>query len=575
MQKKYFYFLFLPVLLIYVVNLFVDVMAIDAAQYAEMSWEMLTTKSFLKIHSLGTDYLDKPPLLFWLNSLSFYLLGIGNVSYKLPSLLFALLAIYSTYRFANIFYSKQTALMAALMLATTEALFLITNDVRTDTILMGAVIFSIWQWAEFFESNETIHILGGSIGIGLALLAKGPIGLIAVSASILPHIILAKKWRWLIDLRILVGLIIISAMLTPMCVGLYEQWGWKGLKFYFWTQSFGRITGASEWNNNPDAFFLLHTTIWAFLPWSLFLFAGWIDMLAGLIRRKFVPKEIISISGFTLILIALMLSRYQLPHYIFVAYPLGAVIAADYFTRLERQAMVRKVLSVIQLLMLSALIILSCILQYCFKGADMLSLSLLIILYLSIFIIVAYTNGPVRNIRNTLLYLTHSTNKIFNGNKGPSPETHIFFDIVYRNLFLLSAGIMIVFNLLIGAFYFPAILKYQPGDDFGRYVKMHRSPANEFVTYHYGPGSADIFYAQQVPVIIWDKDKFSELLKQKKHLIVFTSSFGIDQMDKEHIRYRIIQQRYHFQVAKLTPKFLDPLTRDSVCEKVYLVEADL
>jgi 4-amino-4-deoxy-L-arabinose transferase-like glycosyltransferase len=542
-------------------------MAVDAAQYAEMSWEMLRTKSFLKVHFLGADYLDKPPLLFWLNSMSFYLFGAGNVSYKLPSLLFAILAIYSTYRFAKIFYSQHTAVMAALILATTEALFLITNDVRTDTILMGSVILVIWQWAQFFETNETKNLLLGSIGVGLALLAKGPIGVIAVTAAFLPHIILSKKWRWLIDIRMAAAIIVIGLMLTPMCIGLYEQWGWKGIKFFFWTQSFGRITGASEWNNNPDTFFLLHSAAWAFLPWTLFLVAGWIDTAFGLINRKITAREVISISGFTLVMIALMLSKYQLPHYIFVVFPLGAVIAADYFEKAERRSTMKKVLSVLQIILLLALITFSCILQYCLKGIDPLSISCLVILYLTVTVVVIYTNGPVKSLSNLIAYLSHR----IKGSKYFAPETHVFFDIAYRNLFVISAGIIIVFSFLMGMFYFPAILKYQPDNDFGRYAKVYAAKGN-YAAYYCQTGAADIFYAQQALVSIWSNDKLNEELGRDKHLVIITTPFGKEQLDKERIKYKVVEQRYRYQVTKLTPDFLNPATRNGVCDTVFLIE---
>jgi 4-amino-4-deoxy-L-arabinose transferase-like glycosyltransferase len=572
-QKKYYYLLFLPVLLVYIINLFVDVMAIDASQYAEMSWEMLTTKSFVKVHLLGADYLDKPPLLFWLDACSYYLFGINNIAYKLPSLLFALLAIYSTYRFARIYYSERTALIAALMLATTEALFLITNDVRTDTMLMGSVIFAIWQLAEFFETNKTCNLLLGSVGIGLALLAKGPIGLIAVCGALIPHILLAKRWERLLNIRMLIVVLVICIMLIPMCVGLYEQWGMKGLKFYFWTQSFGRITGASEWSNNPDTFFLLHTTAWAFLPWSLFLFIGWFDTLSGFIRRRLMPQEVISISGFTLVLIALMLSRYQLPHYAFVIYPLGAVIAADYFQKLGSRPVMKKILSLIQLFLLLALIIVSCLLQYCLKGADIFSLLCLIGLYLIVIVASLYVAGPIRSLRNTYTYIHHTIKNIIKKNPGLSPGTHVFFDILYRQIFILSLGIMVVFNLLAGTFYFPVILTYQPGDDFARYAVGH--PDRQYVTYFYGAGYADIFYAHQLPKSLWGADEFGELLKSQKHLLVVTTPVGIDRLDTDHVRYRILEQRYHYQVSKLTFDFMNPATREKVCDKVFLVEADI
>ena len=567
MQKKHYYLLFLPILVVYVVNLFVDVMVVDAAQYAEMSWEMLTTKSYLKVHCLGADYLDKPPLLFWLNSLSFYLFGVSNAAYKLPSLLFAVLAIYSTYRFAKIFYSEHIAVMAALMLATTEALFLITNDVRTDTILMGSVILAIWQWAQFFETNETKNLLLGSLGIGLALLAKGPIGVIAVSAALLPHVILSRKWKWLIDMRMALVIIVIGLMLTPMCIGLYEQWGWKGLKFFFWTQSFGRVTGESEWSNNPDTFFLLHSAAWAFLPWTLFLLMGWVDTAMGIINRKYTVREIISISGFTLVTVALMLSRYQLPHYIFVVFPLGAVIGANYFEKAEKKPIAKKVLSVLQIILLFALITFSCILQYCLKGRDIFSLSSLVVLYLIVIVTVIYTIGPVGSLRNLIAYLGHK----LKGSKYLSTEMHVLFDIAYRNLFVLSAGMMIVFGFLMGAFYFPAILKYQPDGDFGRYAKVH-AVKNNFMAYYYQTGAVDVFYAQQAPAQIWSKEQLNDTLKQNKHLVVITTPFGREQMAKENIQYKVVEQRYRFQVTKLTASFLNPATRNGVCDTVYLIE---
>ena len=45
----------------------IPVIDIDAAQYASMSREMLENNSFLKLYDLGHDYLDKPPMLFWLS----------------------------------------------------------------------------------------------------------------------------------------------------------------------------------------------------------------------------------------------------------------------------------------------------------------------------------------------------------------------------------------------------------------------------------------------------------------------------------------------------------------------------
>ena len=78
-------------------------MNIDAAQYASISFEMALTNSYLEVKEFGNDYLDKPPLLFWLSSLSIKLFGATNFAYKLPSFLFLLASLYAVYKFTLLF----------------------------------------------------------------------------------------------------------------------------------------------------------------------------------------------------------------------------------------------------------------------------------------------------------------------------------------------------------------------------------------------------------------------------------------------------------------------------------------
>ena len=134
---------FAALVLVYLVGFGIDVMDIDASQYASISREMMLSGSYLQVFELGKDYLDKPPFLFWVSALSMKLFGVNNFAYRLPSLLFSLLTLYSTYKFCLLYYKKEIALMAALVLASCQAFFLINHDVRTDTILMSWSIFSI------------------------------------------------------------------------------------------------------------------------------------------------------------------------------------------------------------------------------------------------------------------------------------------------------------------------------------------------------------------------------------------------------------------------------------------------
>jgi 4-amino-4-deoxy-L-arabinose transferase-like glycosyltransferase len=333
--------IFIVILAIYFNNLFIDIMEIDAAQYAGMSAEMAQTNSFLEVKEYQNDYLDKPPLLFWLSSMSIKLFGITNFAYKLSSFVFILFSFFAVYRFSILYYSKEIGKNAVIILATTQAYFLITNDVRTDALLTSCTIISVWLFSEYFEKRKFRHLILASIFMGLGLLAKGPIGAIAVLVPIGINLIYQQKWRDIFNFRWILVLIIVAVILFPMSYGLYTQFdmhpekGKGGLYFYYWLQSFGRITGESIWNNGAPWHFFLGTSIWDFFPWIFPLYVALFFKLKNLSNRQVKLPEITTLSGLILVFAMLSLSKYKLPHYVFVTFPFAAIISSEYLTNLN------------------------------------------------------------------------------------------------------------------------------------------------------------------------------------------------------------------------------------------------
>jgi 4-amino-4-deoxy-L-arabinose transferase-like glycosyltransferase len=323
-------FIFLSATVVYIAGLFVDVINVDAAQYASISKEMLQSGSYLTVKHCGRDYLDKPPLLFWLSALMFKIFGFYNWAYKLPSLLFTFLGVYATYRLARSLYDINVARLAALILYTCQAFFMFNNDVRTDTILTACVITSIWLLYEYTETEKMKHFFGGSLFIALGLMAKGPLGIVVPSLALGIHFILKREWKHIFKPIWLLMLLLVLILLLPMCIGLYKQFGAEGIRFFFWTQSFGRITGENEWRNDAGYFYFVHTFLWSFIPWSVLAVYALGDSIRAYIKRRSLP-EYISIGGFMLTFAALSLSKYKLPHYIFVVYPLAAIFTAAVF----------------------------------------------------------------------------------------------------------------------------------------------------------------------------------------------------------------------------------------------------
>ncbi|MHB1277562.1 MAG: ArnT family glycosyltransferase, partial [Bacteroidia bacterium] len=345
-EKQLFYFLFTAIGVVVLLGMFVPVMEVDAAQYASISKQMWQERSFLQIIHRDINYLDKPPLLFWLSGLSMGLFGFTDFAYKLPSVLFSVLGIWSTFRFAKHFYGELTGFWAALMYSSCVAFFVFNNDIRTDTLLINLLIFSIYQFVIYRDTGSRLAFLGTFVGIGLSMLAKGPLGLVFPVLAIGGDILMRRDWRLIFRWQWLMGLVIVALILLPMCIGLYLQFdarphtwvngeqGVSGLEFYFWTQSFGRITRDSVWataySNNPGPFFLTTSFLWAFLPWTPLFLVAFVIKVRNMVINKFKAKEgeeWITFFAFILPLLALSKSGYQLNHYIYVVLPFTAIMA--------------------------------------------------------------------------------------------------------------------------------------------------------------------------------------------------------------------------------------------------------
>lgn len=327
-SERSFPFFLLAIVAVVLLGSTLDLMEVDAAQYAGMSRDMVQQGNVLKLYYRGQDYLDKPPLLFWLSALSFKLFGVHDASYRLPSIFFAFLGMYATYRFALLYHGPAIARTAALMFGCSAAFFLMTNDVRCDTILTGSVITAIWMGCSWLEHGRWWWLAGSALATAAGMLAKGPIGAVAPIVAVGAQLVMGRKWSRAMDPIVMLYPVLIGLSLLPMCVGLYEQHGVHGLRFYFWEQSFGRITGENRWKDDSTVLFFTHELLWQMLPWTLLVLSGLWNGLRSIFRRMPMP-EYASTIGSVLVFMALSLSQFKLPHYLFVIVPLFAVQGAS------------------------------------------------------------------------------------------------------------------------------------------------------------------------------------------------------------------------------------------------------
>lgn len=542
------FWIFIIIALLYFSSIKVDTMDIDASQYAEMSREMAKSGDYLHVYDRGMDYLDKPPFLFWVSALSIKVFGVNNAAYKFPSLLFALWCIYATYRLAKRLYDENTGRVSALILATCQGMFLMTNDVRCDTILMAWVVTAIWMIEEWLTQCKLKYLILAAVCIAFGMMTKGPIALMVPVFCFAGDWALKRQWKNFIRPAYLLAIIIIAVLLIPMSVGLYQQFdmhpekivggktGVSGLRFFYWSQSFGRITGESPWKNAVDISFLLLNMLWSFLPWIILFLTALIVNTINLAKQRFrlhTGQEWVTTGGFILSYLSLGSSAYQLPHYIFVAFPLAAIVTGRFIVVLSEYSTYKKLNKilttthiVIALLLLAVTMLL---IGYSFPAP---------ILY-----IVLLGAGIL-----LLIYLIFKR----------SPKVKLLW---------IPAIAIIIANVFLTNHFYYTLLSYQAGSKVGRYICIHHIPSNEIMTYKMrDPLNSINFYAnEEVP----NSDTIKDIINKK---FIVTMDEGSKDLLLNGNQYDTLFTGKLFKVSELTLEFLNPKTRDKETKNFYLLK---
>jgi 4-amino-4-deoxy-L-arabinose transferase-like glycosyltransferase len=536
---------------VYLRGLFLDVMDVDASQYASIAREMLDSGAWLQVMHRGADYLDKPPLLFWTSAGSFLTFGFSNWAYKLPSLLAAAAAVYAVFRFSLLFYPRETARNAAWMLASALGLVVICNDVRTDTLLLGATACSVWLLAEYLCRPTWWRLAAGFACIGVAMLAKGPIGLLAPGFAVGAHLLLHRDWRNLFRPQWLAGLLLAALLLVPMCWGLYQQFdlhpekivndrtGVSGLRFYFWEQSFGRITGENVWKNDASVFYFLHVYLWAFLPWAPLLYWAVLRQFAGLARRRLrlsAGEEGYSLGAFLLSFIALSLSQYKLPHYIFVTLPWAAVLAARGLDLLLPHY--RRWIWGLQYAQIALLAFFSFLIPArIFPDAPALLWAVL----LAGFGALAYAVGRCW---------------------APADSA----TLVRRSAWSLALAAFVL-----NFYFYPRLLPYQSSSTLAARMKEQGLDPALLACYKRHGHALDFYTGVRVPRPE-TPEAVQHLADAQRELLLYTTLEGKKELDAAGLRYDTVLAFQHFQVALLNAQFLNPSTRPAALTPVFLLK---
>lgn len=190
------------------------------ARYGEIARKMLETGNWVTLqHDYGVPFWAKPPLSSWLSAVSMKLFGVNEFAARLPGFLLSIGILWLVWSLAKNHGGRVIAMVSVLVLASALYFFIDAGAVMTDPALLFCTTLSIVAfWRALVDQNRLWSYLF-FVGIGLGLLAKGPIAVVLVGLPLFFWVLVRNEWRHLWQrLPWVIGTLITLAIALPWYV---------------------------------------------------------------------------------------------------------------------------------------------------------------------------------------------------------------------------------------------------------------------------------------------------------------------------------------------------------------------
>lgn len=310
---------------------------IDEGNNAEAAREMLESGNFVVPKHNYQLRVDKPALLYWLQVAAYRVFGVNEFAARLPSALAAMLTVLLTYELARVMFGKAVGLLAGLVLASTLLFSASAHFANPDALLNLCTLLTLSLFWVGFSFGWRGWFVPAGMCAGLAMLAKGPIGLVLPGVIILLCLLWARRLRLLLDGRLLLGVLAFALVAAPWYIWVGVETKSDFLRGFFLKHNVDRFLSPMEKHNGPIYYYLLVLTA-GYLPWSLFLSLTTWDTFRGLRTRdekadaSSAPSPDMALRFLVCWLLAFViffsLARTKLPNYILpVSVPLAVLTA--------------------------------------------------------------------------------------------------------------------------------------------------------------------------------------------------------------------------------------------------------
>jgi 4-amino-4-deoxy-L-arabinose transferase-like glycosyltransferase len=314
----------------------------DESRFAQASRQMVESGDWVVPKVQDRERLNKPPLVYWVQSASVMLLGDPvdgrneNIwVYRTPSVVCAVLTVLLTWRLGCRLFDPRAAVLGAALLAVCPIVVWDAHQARADQLLLTTVVGTQFAMFMAWRTGKARWVAAVWALVALGVLAKGPITPMIAGLTVLGVCVMTGRWRWVWGLRPVMGLVIVAAVVGPWVYAVGERVGWERYASIVYAETLGRSAEPKEGHWGPPGY---HLVLLSVMLWPGSLVTGL--AVAGAVRRVRRRRRMGGVwrgrSAAEVFLLAWVVPSWvvfevvstKLPHYTMPLYPALALLSA-------------------------------------------------------------------------------------------------------------------------------------------------------------------------------------------------------------------------------------------------------
>ncbi|HTN73629.1 MAG TPA: glycosyltransferase family 39 protein, partial [Pirellulaceae bacterium] len=322
----------------------------------------------------------KPVLLYWLMMSAYEVFGVNEFAARFWSAMLGIATVLMTYHLGRRLFNERAGFWAGLSLAPALMFGVASRAATPDAVLVFCSTLALFLYGMFaFRAGGVANRYFPTVwwqaaliyaAMGLAILAKGPVGLVLPTAVIGMFLLIMRQptstlvtgdWfgsvrsglgvfgplhflRTCWAMRPLTALAVSLAIALPWYLWVHARTEGAWTVGFFFEHNLGRATQAMEGHRGNLLFYPAALAI-GFFPWSVFFLPMLLDAIDQLRRRVVVtPGYLFAACWVGVYLVLFSLAKTKLPSYITPCYPgvalLMGAFASNVITQQSRVALV-------------------------------------------------------------------------------------------------------------------------------------------------------------------------------------------------------------------------------------------